>query len=53
MADAPTAEMLAEFRRLAREANDASYSHDEYLSLMFMAAVDLEHARAVAARGEV
>lgn len=46
MAAAPTPKMLAELRRLHKEASDVSYSHDEYLTLMFMAAVELERGRA-------
>jgi hypothetical protein len=45
MADAPTAAALAEFRRLVREASDVARSHDEYLALVYMAAVDLERRR--------
>lgn len=45
MADAPTPSMLAAFRMAAREANQLSYSHDEWLTLMFMTAVDLERDR--------
>lgn len=45
MADAPTPEMVTELRRLSREANEVALSHDEYLTLMFMASVDLERQR--------
>jgi hypothetical protein len=45
MANAPTPEMLAELRRLHHEASEIALSHDEYLTLMYMAAVDLERKR--------
>ncbi len=45
MANTPTQAMLAELRRLHREASDVARSHDEYLTLMFMAAVDMDRTR--------
>ena len=48
MADTPSEKMLAELRRLSKEASEIAYDHDEYLTLMFMAAVDLERKRELA-----
>lgn len=45
MADAPTPAALAEFRRLAREASEVARDHDEYLTLIYIAAVQLERRR--------
>lgn len=45
MAAAPSPTVLAEFRRLAREASEVARDHDEYLTLIYMAAVDLERRR--------
>jgi hypothetical protein len=37
----PSPAMLAEFKRLYREAEDVAYSHNEFLQLIFEAATKL------------
>lgn len=37
----PTGAMLKEYRRLVAEAAEVAYSHDEYLKLIFSAAMRL------------
>lgn len=45
MADSPTPEMLAAFKMRYRDAQVISYDHDEFLSLLFMAAIDINKRR--------
>lgn len=40
-----TDEQLKEFRRLYREAGEVAYSHDEFLRLIFEAAVALSEKK--------